>query len=193
MSNEKLTLTNRSSFHRLFSAKNNSIAVTMNQIEASYAKRSNKQSSASSSNGHHHKPQQFDEKSVKSLDLDSDAAQHANYDDYASEPVPTPRLRPTPPKKPLRLSLQRAQSLQTVNGAHDAPVITPLIDTLNFNHLIVDDRKRANKRLHRKEIREDFTTSGKQLLNGFSRASELEAKYIESGSSINSHYQRKHV
>lgn len=64
--------------------------------------------------------------------------------DYTSEPVATPlssssRLRnsrPTPPKKPLRLSLQRAQSLQTIEA--------------NATATIVDlERKRAVKRTHR--------------------------------------------
>lgn len=63
--------------------------------------------------------------------------------DYTSEPVATPlsnssrlRSRPTPPKKPLRLSLQRTQSLQVIE-AHAAATITEL------------DRKRATKRTHR--------------------------------------------
>lgn len=54
-----------------------------------------------------------DLRSVKSLDFDSDNG--IRETDYTSEPV-APRLRPTPPKKPLRLSLQRAQSLQTVEA-----------------------------------------------------------------------------
>lgn len=41
-------------------------------------------------------------------------------------------IRPTPPKKPLRLSLQRAQSLQTVE----------------LNPISESDRKRATKRAH---------------------------------------------
>lgn len=90
-------------------------------------------------------------RSVKSLDFDSDVgiskadvASRANgklmsdrkmHDiDYTSEPVAEPRLRPMPPKKPLRLSLQRAQSLQTVDGANTAE----------------QDRKRAMKRTHGK-------------------------------------------
>ncbi|XP_030371666.1 uncharacterized protein LOC115621949 isoform X2 [Scaptodrosophila lebanonensis] len=47
-----------------------------------------------------------DMRSVKSLDFESE---------NESKPLPeAPTVRPTPPKKPLRLSLQRAQSLQTV-------------------------------------------------------------------------------
>lgn len=57
--------------------------------------------------------------------------------DYTSEPAPL-RLRsgrPTPPKKPLRLSLQRTQSLQTIE-ANAAATIVDL------------ERKRAVKRTH---------------------------------------------
>lgn len=86
-------------------------------------------------------------RSVKSLDFDSDAgggggggigtgggSSSSKRDvDYTSEPVAHPhRVRPTPPKKPLRLSLQRAQSLQTVEA--------------NLAEL---DRKRAMKRTHK--------------------------------------------
>lgn len=60
--------------------------------------------------------------------------------DYTSEPMANcSRLRngrPTPPKKPLRLSLQRAQSLQTIE-ANAAATIVDL------------ERKRAIKRTHR--------------------------------------------
>lgn len=61
--------------------------------------------------------------------------------DYTSEPVIDPiqsrsrKTRPTPPKKPLRLSLQRAQSLQTIET--------------NANVTILDlEKKRAMKRSH---------------------------------------------
>lgn len=63
--------------------------------------------------------------------------------DYTSEPAAastnTLRLRgtrPTPPKKPLRLSLQRTQSLQTI----EANAAATIIDL---------ERKRAVKRTHR--------------------------------------------
>lgn len=63
--------------------------------------------------------------------------------DYTSEPVvahfPSTlhlRSRPTPPKKPLRLSLQRTQSLQTI----EANAAATIIDL---------ERKRAVKRTHR--------------------------------------------
>lgn len=61
--------------------------------------------------------------------------------DYTSEPVTTPlssfsrmrNSRPTPPKKPLRLSLQRTQSLQTIEISTASDV----------------EKKRAIKRTHR--------------------------------------------
>ncbi|KMY92998.1 uncharacterized protein LOC6733998 [Drosophila simulans] len=65
-----------------------------------------------------------DMRSVKSLDFDSE-----NESKPATE---TRTTRPTPPKKPLRLSLQRAQSLQTVE-------LHPCADI---------ERKRPMKRVH---------------------------------------------
>lgn len=128
------------------------IAASMNQIETAYSK-----------------TRCQDERSIKSLDFESDA--QTNYDDYASEPVPTPKIRPTPPKKPLRLSLQRAQSLQAVS---DNLVMTP-ID--NY------DKKRAIKRIHKGEHHQtpsiSSSTSGRKLSNGYSRSIELSPKYIE--------------
>lgn len=64
--------------------------------------------------------------------------------DYTSEPVATPissssrarNGRPVPPKKPLRLSLQRTQSLQTIE-ANAAATIVDL------------EKKRAVKRAYR--------------------------------------------
>ncbi|XP_064543107.1 uncharacterized protein sprt [Drosophila montana] len=65
-----------------------------------------------------------DMRSVKSLDFDSE---------NESKPTTGCRtVRPTPPKKPLRLSLQRAQSLQTVE----------------LNPCSEHDRKRPMKRVH---------------------------------------------
>lgn len=65
-----------------------------------------------------------DMRSVKSLDFDSE---------NESKPTTGSRtVRPTPPKKPLRLSLQRAQSLQTVE----------------LNPCSEHDRKRPMKRVH---------------------------------------------
>ncbi|XP_050324782.1 uncharacterized protein LOC126756029 isoform X3 [Bactrocera neohumeralis] len=69
-----------------------------------------------------------DMRSVKSLDFDSD-----NESKPISDTISEVRaVRPTPPKKPLRLSLQRAQSLQTVE-------LTPNCDA---------ERKRPMKRAH---------------------------------------------
>ncbi|XP_055374098.1 uncharacterized membrane protein DDB_G0293934 isoform X2 [Condylostylus longicornis] len=89
-----------------------------------------------------------DLRSVKSLDFESDTNDgHLNHTshiyskrnvDYTSEPV-APRVRPTPPKKPLRLSLQRAQSLQTVE-------VFPGNDV---------DKKRPLKRAHNSEKAND--------------------------------------
>ncbi|XP_063701637.1 uncharacterized protein LOC134831757 [Culicoides brevitarsis] len=73
----------------------------------------------------------IDMRSVRSLDFDSDIGDKSV--DYTSEPVAA-RIRPVPPKKPLRLSLHRAQSLQTVEA-----VIADL------------DKKRILKRPHRTE------------------------------------------
>ena len=122
-----------------------SITASMNHIENSYSR---KKSTA------------LDTRSIKSLDFDSDNSHLNNhdekYDDYASEPVAAPRLRPTPPKKPLRLSLHRAQSLQAVMDA------SGLLDSMNML-----ERKRAIKRIHKSE-------------NG----SEINSKYIEHSKGI---------
>ena len=126
----------------------------MNQIENSYLKRNK-----------HHSSSVNDERSIKSLDFESDTGQTTNYDDYASEPVPAPRLRPTPPKKPLRLSLQRAQSLQAVCGADLNNPSTPLADTMN---LTSNDKKRAIKRIYRGELQ-----------HCYSRSIDLSPKHIE--------------
>lgn len=130
----------------------------MNQIENSYAKRNKHASSTNGSTRGH------DERSIKSLDFESDTGQHTNYDEYASEPVPTPKIRPTPPKKPLRLSLQRARSLQAVSGM-DIHHHSPLIDTVNMS---ASDKKRAIKRIYRGE-----------LTSSHSRSIDLSPKYIE--------------
>lgn len=97
-----------------------------------------------------------DMRSVKSLDFEKDSSKingsskpngihrKISFDvDYTSEPVAMPLnnsrprngMRPTPPKKPLRLSLQRARSLQTIEA--------------NANAAILDlEKKRAIKRSH---------------------------------------------
>lgn len=63
-------------------------------------------------------------RSVKSLDFDSE--------NESKPPTESRTTRPTPPKKPLRLSLQRAQSLQTVELHPNADL----------------ERKRPMKRVH---------------------------------------------
>lgn len=68
---------------------------------------------------------------MKSLDFESDTGERKREVDYTSEPV-AHKIRPTPPKKPLRLSLQRAQSLQTVEAS-----------------ITENDKKRAMKRTHK--------------------------------------------
>lgn len=71
-----------------------------------------------------------DVRSVKSLDFDSDcnsltAHETQSNTDYTSEPLGSnhkkcydavDKVRPVPPKKPIRLSLHRAQSLQSVEN-----------------------------------------------------------------------------
>ncbi|XP_052872796.1 uncharacterized protein LOC128278168 isoform X1 [Anopheles cruzii] len=77
-----------------------------------------------------------DMRTVKSLDFESDTNEQ-----YASEPsgpsLKVSTVRPAPPKKPLRLSLQRAQSLQTVDGI--------VLEAMMNGH----DRKRGMKRSHK--------------------------------------------
>lgn len=133
----------------------------MNQIENSYSNRSNRLT-----NGH-------DERSVKSLDFESDNGHTTNYDDYASEPVPSPKIRPAPPKKPLRLSLQRAQSLQVVSDDPQT-VNTPLMDTINLS---TSDRKRASKRIYRDGQQHLGMNSRGKL--GYSRSKEFSPRFIE--------------
>ena len=134
----------------------------MNQIESAYVK-TRKEARCQ------------DERSIKSLDFESDA--QTNYDDYASEPVPMPKIRPTPPKKPLRLSrlsngntnLHRAQSLQAVS------------DNIMSMPMESNDKKRAIKRIHKGEQTPSISSStiARKLNNGYSRSIELSPKYIE--------------
>ncbi|XP_049295282.1 uncharacterized protein LOC125770092 isoform X1 [Anopheles funestus] len=90
-----------------------------------------------------------DIRTVKSLDFESDT-----NDQYASEPSgPIGKhsggVRPAPPKKPLRLSLQRAQSLQTVDG-----LMLEAIAATNGH-----DRKRGMKRSHKSGTKATDPTS----------------------------------
>lgn len=150
----------------------------MNQIENSYTKQ-NKHALNGSVNVH-------DERSIKSLDFESDNEHITNYDDYASEPVPAPKLRPTPPKKPLRLSLQRARSLQAVCGDDSHSESTPLMDTTN-------DKKRAIKRIYRGDHQLSTFRNGK-LSNRYSKSIEIPSKYNNSCySTISTNYRQKFV
>lgn len=114
-------------------------------------------------------------RSVKSLDFDSDyngcateprkSSRHSkDMLDYASDTT-GPRHRPLPPQKPVRLSLHRAQSLQTVDGS--------LTD--------IDSRKKCMKRSHR-GIRPppdvvQFTEQGsREILNGSASLGRM--KYV---------------
>ncbi|CAO1422014.1 unnamed protein product [Diamesa tonsa] len=153
-----------------------SITASMNHIENSYNRR--KYGTTGSTT--------MDERSIKSLDFESDGGQgnYASQDDYASEPVPQPRIRPTPPKKPLRLSLQRAQSLQAVMDANG------ILDSMNLA-----DKKRAIKRIHKGELNEK-SSSTNRLHNGHSystRSIELSSKYIENNMSTSSLSRQKYV
>ena len=123
----------------------------MNHIENSYARK---------------KSTTMDNRSIKSLDFDNiDEKQH---DDYASEPVAAPRMRPTPPKKPLRLSLHRAQSLQAVMDA------SGLLDSMNML-----ERKRAIKRIHKSENETEITSKYIEHSKGLPITSSLSRhKYI---------------
>lgn len=153
----------------------------MNHIENSYTKRSTK----------HHATHGLDERSIKSLDFESDTGHNTNYDDYASEPVPAPKIRPTPPKKPLRLSLQRARSLQAVCAVethHGSS--TPLMDTINLS---TNDKKRAIKRFYKGEQQSGSVSSGSRLSNRYSRSIELSSKYIENGFSTPQNYRQRFV
>ncbi|XP_055602374.1 uncharacterized protein LOC129751108 [Uranotaenia lowii] len=99
-----------------------------------------------------------DIRSVKSLDFESD-----NNEQYASEPAVPLKTRPAPPKKPLRLSLQRAQSLQTVEGI--------LLD-------VTSDKKRAVKRAHRSGKNSDISSQYIENHTPLQTASLGRQKYI---------------
>jgi hypothetical protein len=155
----------------------------MNQIENSYSKR-NKHAKNGSINGN-------DERSIKSLDFESDTGHTTNYDDYASEPVPAPKIRPTPPKKPLRLSLQRARSLQAVCGNDSHNGNTPLMDTINFSS---NDKKRAIKRIYRGEQQlTSFSSNNSKLSNRYSKSIELPSKFIVNSYSTPSNHRQRFV
>lgn len=109
-------------------------------------------------------------RSVKSLDFDSDYGgstidsrsghksrhhHHTKDTDYTSEPLGPKHLRPMPPKKPLRLSLQRAQSLQTVE----------------LNLTDIESRKKGMKRTYRgdrppPDVVQFIESGSREILNG---------------------------
>lgn len=99
-----------------------------------------------------------DVRSVKSLDLDSEPYNSSSNNhyakprkslDYTSEPVANStsshatRKRPTPPKKPIRLSLHRAQSLQSVENGLSTPS-TP-VSTTPSSEVPPSGRKRTHR------------------------------------------------
>lgn len=111
-------------------------------------------------------------RSVKSLDFDSDYGgstidsrsghsrsrqHHVKDTDYTSEPLGPKQkhLRPMPPAKPLRLSLQRAQSLQTVE----------------LNLTDIECRKKGMKRTYRgdrppPDVVQFIESGSREILNG---------------------------
>lgn len=115
-------------------------------------------------------------RSVKSLDFDSDyggcateprKSRHSkDLLDYASDSMGPRQSRPMPPKKPLRLSLQRAQSLQTVDGS--------LTD--------IDTRKKCMKRSYRgvrppPDVVQFVDTAGaREIMNGSASLGRM--KYV---------------
>ncbi|XP_005176549.1 uncharacterized protein LOC101890808 isoform X2 [Musca domestica] len=119
-----------------------------------------------------------DMRSVKSLDFDSDNETHhprlraQQSRDTMSE---ARTVRPTPPKKPLRLSLQRAQSLQTVE--------------LNANNEV--ERKRPVKRAHMTEkpslTCDNHVDNGSSLLIENCRHAVASASSMHTTSSLGRH------
>lgn len=118
-------------------------------------------------------------RSVKSLDFDSDyggipngcateprKSRHSkDLLDYASDSMGPRQSRPMPPKKPLRLSLQRAQSLQTVDGS--------LTD--------IDSRKKCMKRSYRgvrppPDVVQFADAGSREILNGSTSLGRM--KYV---------------
>ncbi|XP_066998135.2 uncharacterized protein sprt [Anabrus simplex] len=65
--------------------------------------------------GRHHAVRPHDVRSTKSLDYSSESSSHIISHPKKHHLGETKMQRPTPPKKPLRLSLHRAASLQSVN------------------------------------------------------------------------------
>ncbi|CAG9807617.1 unnamed protein product [Chironomus riparius] len=111
----------------LKSVNKSTVNTSMNQTDKLYVKQ--KSSTA---------------RSTKSLGYDYDTDNNVNYN-YTSEPVCAIKVRPTPPTKPQRLSLQRTKSLQEVSDN----ILTPL-------SISIDKNKRAMKRIHKNEIQQQL-------------------------------------
>jgi hypothetical protein len=154
----------------------NHITMSMNRIENSYSRR-NKSESGSVKG--------LDERSIKSLDIDSDAGHPTTYDDYASEPVPAPKIRATPPKKPLRLSLQRARSLQAVCGNTLSNGNTPLIEKSTIRKPSIDRTYRSGEQTSSENIR--------KASSRYSKSIEIPTKYIKSTLSPAPSYRQRFV
>lgn len=169
--------------HRL--NKSSTIAASMSHIESSYTHGSSSGKSQPQSLRHKRSTVSVhDERSIKSLDFESDSGQtiNTNYDDYASEPVPAPKIRPTPPKKPLRLSLQRATSLQVVNiqadnRHHQFAPSSPLADIANSTPTAAD-KKRMMRRIH-KDDHQKLSLLNDKFSNLHSRSIDLSSRLIE--------------
>ncbi|KAF5272198.1 hypothetical protein FQA39_LY01280 [Lamprigera yunnana] len=142
-------------------------------------------------------------KSVKSLDFDSDSniPRREKIIDYTSEPLesfdkphhlhPTYldniKLRPMPPKKPLRLSLHKTQSLQSVETPISSPNGSPDNSTArmkkNYNgdtqylQVQIDDYPERQKSLNKEYLHRASINS----LSGLKWTSFGATKYVENG------------
>lgn len=123
----------------------------------------------------------YDERSIKSLDVESDNGRATTYDDYASEPVPTPKLRATPPKKPLRLSLQRARSLQAVCGNTLCSVEKPI------------NRKTPTEKLFRCGGEQVSSEKNFKVSSRYNKSIEIPTKYVKTTLSPAYNYRQRFV
>jgi hypothetical protein len=162
-----------------FSLEKNNLVVSMNNIENSYSRRK-----FAKLNGTSHGTES---RNGKNFEFDSDIATvngDDKHDDYAmSEPVPAARTRPTPPKKPIRLSLQRAQSLQAVVDSNN------ILDSISLG----DNKKRAMKRLHRSDINGNDKGVLSKLNGTYSRSIDFSSKFIDSNIITSSLGRQKYV
>lgn len=150
----------------------------MNNIENSYSKRK-----FAKLNGI---PHGNDPRNGKNVEFESDIGTvngDDKHDDYAmSEPVPAPRVRPTPPRKPIRLSLQRAQSLQAVVDANN------ILDSIS-----IGDKKRAMKRIHKSDINGNDKAVTSKLNGTYSRSIDFSSKFMDSNIITSSLGRQKYV